>query len=96
MCTSRKTGGRKGWRLPSVHELASLVDPSLAFPDPKLPAGHPFSNVAPAIYWSASTDAGVPEDAWNVYFSNGFVLTFGKANAFSVWCVRGGMNADMY
>ena len=48
-CTRLTTGGRKGWRLPSVHELASLVDPSVA-PGPTLPAGHPFTNVQPAHF----------------------------------------------
>lgn len=47
-CSSRTTGGRKGWRLPSVHELASLVDPSVAPPGPTLPPGHPFLNLPPA------------------------------------------------
>src|SRR5438309_3777890 len=35
-CTSgRSTGGRKGWRLPSVNELSSLIDPAAS--DPALP-----------------------------------------------------------
>src|SRR5437773_10715904 len=45
-CThSRTVGGRKGWRLPSVHELASLVDPNNVDPSmltPALSPGHPF------------------------------------------------------
>ena len=96
-CTSRTTGGRKGWRLPSVHELASLVDPSVAFPGPTLPPGHPFSNnVQSSNYWSATTDAGGPTDAWFVNFSNGRVSTDSKAVTHLDWCVRGGMNADQY
>src|SRR5262249_44199650 len=43
LCYSRNVGGRRGWRLPTIEELASLVDPTHI--DPALPAGHPFLNV---------------------------------------------------
>jgi hypothetical protein len=94
-CTARVRGGRKGWRLPSFAELSSLVDPSVA-PGPTLPTGHPFINVQPARYWSASTDAGNLQGAWGVTFDIGEVITLNKTQAFNVWCVRGGMNADQY
>lgn len=93
-CTSRTTGGRKGWRLPSVHELASLVDP--ANNNPALPTGHPFTNVQSSIYWSAPADADNTTDAWSVLFGSGSVSSTDKTNPFFVWCVRGGMNADQY
>ena len=32
VCPTQTVGGRKAWRLPSVHELANLVDQSNAFP----------------------------------------------------------------
>jgi hypothetical protein len=77
-CTSRTTGGRKGWRLPSVHELASLVDPAVAFPGPTLPPGHPFTNVQSANYWSATTNAQSPDSAWVVNFFSGGVSNAGS------------------
>jgi Protein of unknown function (DUF1566) len=95
-CVNRSVGGQKGWRLPSVHELASLIDPSVAFPDPKLQAGHPFTNVQPANYWSATTTAGNLTSAWNLNFFNGFVFALNKPISNHVWCVRGGNNADAY
>ena len=94
-CTSRTIGGRKGWRLPSVHELASLVDPSVS-PGPTLPAGHPFSNVQAAHYWSATSFAGKPSHAWNVGFIMGMVHDIKTTDSHNVWCVRGGNNADAY
>jgi Protein of unknown function (DUF1566) len=94
-CTSRRIGGRMGWRLPSVHELASLVDPSVS-PGPTLPAGHPFTNVQPAHYWSASSLAGKPSHAWNVGFIMGMVHDIKTTDSHNVWCVRGGNNADAY
>ena len=44
-CINKTVGGQKGWRLPSVPELASLIDPSVVPPGPTLPPGHPFLNV---------------------------------------------------
>jgi hypothetical protein len=93
-CAGRTTGGRKGWRLPSVHELASLVDP--ANTNPALPAGHPFTNVQSTRYWSATTIAGNALDAWFVDFFNGNMNDNDKVFTLLAWCVRGGMNADQY
>jgi len=90
-CTGKTVGGRKGWRLPAVHELASLVDPSVPSPGLTLPAGHPFSNAQPSIYWSATTAANNPDVAWFVIFSSFGQVTGGEklGRAFA-WCVRGG------
>lgn len=94
-CTSRKIGGRMGWRLPSVHELASLVDPSVS-PGPTLPASHPFTNVQAAHYWSATSFAGKPTHAWNVGFIMGMVHDIKVTERHNVWCVRGENTADAY
>ena len=93
-CASKAVGGRKGWRLPALPELASLVDPSVASPGPTLPAGHPFLAVQSANYWSASAHVDNPTLTWGVGFSNGAALGVSKAFDQRVWCVRGGMNAN--
>ena len=103
-CASRTTGNRKGWRLPSVHELASLLDPSPGVTPPLLPPGHPFTTgttgVQSAIYWSATIIKANPStsNAWGVDLSNGQVTDVGDGvvNSYRNWCVRGGMNADEY
>jgi hypothetical protein len=94
-CANKDVGGRKGWRLPSISELASLVDPSIRTGH-TLPLGHPFTNVQMDVYWSATTVAGAQNSAWLVFFDTGKVSTGFKTIAFHVWCVRGGMNADQY
>lgn len=89
---NRTVGGRKGWRLPSVHELASLVDPGNPGGDPKLPVGHPFDLGAgqSSNYWSATTIADDPTSAWDVGIDNGNLGISNKAVTLFVWCVRGG------
>lgn len=87
-CTARTASGRSGWRLPSVNELASLIDTTNT--SPALPTGHPFSNVWPSRYWSATTSADIPTLAWNGNFDDGEVATYLKSSFLFVWCVRGG------
>ncbi len=96
ICITKNVGGRKGWRLPSIQELASLVDPSVPSPGPTLPAGHPFTNVQSAFYNSASTHAESPTFAWRVNLSTGHVDTGDKAVNRFVWCVRGAGALDNY
>lgn len=93
-CADKDVGGRKGWRLPSISELASLLDPSIRT-GPSLPLGHPFTNIQD-VYWSATSLTDNSKNAWLVFFDTGKVLYAFKTITFHVWCVRGGMNADQY
>ncbi|HJS67044.1 MAG TPA: DUF1566 domain-containing protein [Nitrospiraceae bacterium] len=95
-CINKNVGGQKGWRLPSISDLASLIDPSVSPPGPTLPSGHPFHNIQSAGYWSATTNAEDASDAWFVYFGLGFVDHDSKARTGHAWCVRSSMNADAY
>ena len=93
-CNQKTVGGRKGWRLPTIQELASLVDPNNPGGDPDLPPGHPFINVQSSNYWSATTRAFFTSFAWGVDFLDGVVGSSGKAGLNFVWCVRGGQGVD--
>ena len=90
-CYIKDEGGRKGWRPPTIEELASLVDSSQS--DPALPAGHPFIGVQSSnVYWSSTPTAGVPGTptsfVWSVSFGNGD-LSIAHLSLYSpIWCVR--------
>jgi hypothetical protein len=74
-----------------------LVDPSVGSPGPTLPPGHPFLNVQSAEYWSATSFSEVPNYAFAVSFFDGVAdLGRNKGIDMQVWCVRGGMIADVY
>jgi len=91
-CNKLTVGNRLGWRLPTLQELASLVDRSQS--NPALPAGHPFSNVQSDLYWSATTLAINASAAWDVVFVDGGVGGQDKSSTHFVWCVRGGQGVD--
>jgi hypothetical protein len=93
-CVNKVVGGRKGWRLPSVHELSSLLDPSVSAPGPILSNGHPFLGIIQESYWTApiNLQRTTSAFAWIVNFSNGTVeegLATTDTGVHYVWCVRG-------
>jgi hypothetical protein len=95
-CRSENTGGRQGWRLPSVEELSSLLDLSPGSV-PGLPAGHPFDlRDATPVFWSATGDDADASLAFAVVFVGEDPTTvpgvrvFPKDYKLRLWCVRGG------
>jgi hypothetical protein len=88
-CYNKTVGGRKGWRLPMVEELASLIDTTQT--NPALPSGHPFINVQSGLYWLCTGIASNPTYAYLVDLSNGLVSNGDNDPYHYVWAVRGGL-----
>jgi hypothetical protein len=99
-CNNLVLGGRMGWRLPTVQEMTSLIDPTQT--NPALPSGHPFTNVWPRSnpwYWTATTYL-YDVYAWSVYtWDDGSAIyavdLTSKEQPYGLkWCVRGGQGVD--
>jgi hypothetical protein len=97
LCRTENTGGRQGWRLPSVEELSSLLDLVPASTAPGLPSGHPFDlRDSSPVFWSASVDDLDAIHAYGVTFVGEDATTvpgvrvFPKDYHLRAWCVRGG------
>jgi hypothetical protein len=90
-CTEYVAGSYTDWRLPNVRELFSLIDFSQwsSYPDPMLPAEHPFLGVQSTEYWT-STSTGLLGPGFHVSFVGGYVDVDAKMHSHRVWAVRGG------
>jgi hypothetical protein len=65
--------GASSWRLPSVDELLSIVNYSIAYPGPTIDSVF-FSNTRDStLFWSSSVCVGNSNCAWHVNFGDGSV-----------------------
>ncbi len=94
LCYKRKVGGRYGWRLPTAEELSSLVDSDASAP--KLPTGHPFTNVQSDSYWTITTVSWKTTYGYCMQFTTGVLDSREKEASLYHWCVRGGKGYDAY
>jgi hypothetical protein len=97
-CAQSTLGGRSGWRLPTISELSSLLDPAQTAPAYSLPPGHPFIGVNTSLasfFWSSTLYIASPSNVLVVTFigtSTGFPgYVYGETMLPNggVWCVRG-------
>lgn len=79
--------GHKDWRLPTVDELASIVDYTTFLP---AVSKNYFSDIVmPAGFWTSSPSAAGPSYAWIVIFDDGYLGTCVKSWNYYVRLVRG-------
>jgi hypothetical protein len=91
--------GHTDWRVPNRKELESILNLQNVHPSvsPVFNSGCApgctvltCSCTLSSLYWSSSTYAGTPQLAWGGNFSDGYVFTDLKGNAYYVRAVRGG------
>lgn len=98
-CWQLEVTDRLGWHLPTIEQIASLLQPSEVS---ALPANHPFLNLegdAPRVYWSQTTDVRPGEVSpaiWVARLEQGGVGDQGVNSPARAWCVRGGNILDMH
>jgi hypothetical protein len=99
-CRGLELANRMGWRLPSVEELSSLVDPGQS--NLALPAGNPFVNVQYGAgvyaYWTSTNTENPIGAAWFVNMWRGAGQQLSglamKTLPGYIWPVRGGIGGN--
>ena len=82
--------GFQDWRPPTIGELKSIIDTSVAGCGGGVPYIDPiFAPTAASFYWSSTSIATNPDDAWLVNFGGGNVFVDNKGSVIRVRAVRG-------
>lgn len=90
-CENLSLDSKTDWRLPNIRELGSIYDASRS-----LPSIDPAFTCQSSFYWSASTYAGLPAYAWNIYFYGSGEGGYLKTDSHYVRCVRGGQSGQTH
>jgi hypothetical protein len=108
VCQHAALGGRRGWRVPALSELRSLLDATVIQYDvTALPAGHPFIGIMEPLgngpagnaygrYWTSTLKTTQDANYRLVTTMDGasdpVALPIGLASG-AAWCVRGAMSS---
>jgi len=96
-CNTLTIGNRKGWRVPTIQELTSILSVGLGYPN-NLEPTHPFQGL-PLVtqpIWSATTNAGNTAQAWYMVLQGGVSNNLPKTPTQAVcWCVRFRQSVDL-
>src|SRR3954454_20687 len=79
------------WRLPNVNELQIILELDNTT-GPAVAPDHPFDNLVPANYWTATSVKAAPPLGWYTALGVGPPVFDLKFNAMRMWPVRGGDN----
>jgi len=75
------------WRLPTVGELSSIVDYSVAAPGPTVDATA-FPGTPSTWFWSATSSVASAGSVWAVFFANGGTSNLDPATSSNTRCVH--------
>jgi len=65
-------GGYTDWRLPTIKEMAYIVNYGIPYPGPSIDTGY-FPNIQnDSWYWSSTTNAYYTDSAWGLNFHSGY------------------------
>ena len=87
---SEQLGGYHDWRLPTIAELQTILDPVCSSGAPCI-LDPVFAPTAEAGPWSSTSHAAIPSFAWAASFISGSVADPIKNLNFAVRAVRGGL-----
>ena len=83
-CANLKVDGYTDWRLPTIKELATILD--LRTDRPALKNG--FNMRISEKFWTSTPNAANPKEAWTISFSYGDIEAYPLRRDYHVRCVR--------